>query len=96
MTWRSGEEMTAIIDMSKALGVSAAPITSLAIDPKTGVLFFACGEGVYALSGGNVILLLAGATGDLQFAQDRLFIKDRVQRAILQVDGAVKAVTPAT
>ncbi len=95
MTWRPGEEMTAIVDMGKALGSPSAPITSLTIDPKTGVLFFACGEGVYALSGGNAILLLAGATGDLQFAQNRLFIKDRVQRAILEVQGAVEAVTPA-
>jgi hypothetical protein len=92
-TWKQGEAAVLILDLGQGLGTAAtAPITSLAVDPKTGLLFFSSGEGIYALFEGNPVLLLAGCSGDLQFSRGRLFVKDRRQAAILEVRGAAEAI----
>ena len=92
-TWKRGVQVVKILDLAEALNQnSSSPITSLAIDPTTGYLFFSSGEGVYCLANGNPFLLLAGISGDLQFSMGRLFIKDRVQKAILEMDGISKIV----
>lgn len=87
-TWKQGEEVSTVMDLGEALSEqSPPPITSLAVDPDSGYLFFASGENVFALVKGNPILLMAGVTGDLQFSHELLFVKDRVQKAIFEVRG---------
>jgi hypothetical protein len=67
ITWKLGEAEPSVI-LNTKLNV---PITSLAIDPDSGVLYFASGEGVFALAENEVVMVMARVTGDLLFA-DRL------------------------
>ena len=88
VTWKPGEEQPSVI-LDTKLGV---PITSLALDPETGVLYFSAGEGVLALAEDEVVMVLAGMTGDLLFEGRLLFVKDQSQRSIVAVSGASEAV----
>ena len=88
VTWRPGEEQPSVI-LDTKLGV---PITSLALDPETGVLYFSAGEGVLALAEDEVVMVLAGVTGDLLFQGNLLLVKDQRQRSILAVSGTSQAV----
>lgn len=77
-TWAPGGQPALVMRVAEG-----APITSLAFDDATGQLYFAAGEGVFELVDGAPELLVAGATGDLEFFDDTLFVKDRRERAIL-------------
>jgi hypothetical protein len=88
VTWKPGEEQPSVI-LDAKLGM---PITSLALDPQTGVLYFSAGEGVLALAEDEVVMVLAGVTGDLLFEGNLLLVKDQSQRSILAVSGASQAV----
>lgn len=87
LTWAPGEEVATIASFD-----DGAPISSLAFDPRSGFLFFAAGEGVFAVAEGDIIPLLGGVTGDLKFSHEVLFVKDLGQSSILAVAGAPQAV----
>lgn len=87
VTWKPGEDPSVVVDLKQE-----APVTSLAIDSSTGLLFFSVGEGVFAFAEKRVSPVLIGVTGDLRFSNGVLFVKDRTQRAILAVSGMSQAV----
>ena len=68
------------------------PVTSLAVDPKTGLVMFSAGEGVFALVNGKVIAVIFGMTGQLRFAGRVLLIEDRIQHTLVAVSGVHEAV----
>jgi hypothetical protein len=87
LTWKSGELPYVIFDVGKSVLVE-----SLAFDPDNGILYFSSGEGVFALANGRVLVVLAGATGEIQFSHQVLFIRDRVQESLLAASGVSQAV----
>jgi len=68
------------------------PVTSLAVDPKTGLVMFSTGEGVFALVNGKVIAVIFGMTGQLHFSGQVLLIEDRIQHTLVAVSGIYEAV----
>ena len=101
ITWQQGEDAAVILDLQQALadagesGDTPPPLTSLAFDPTTGVLYFSSGEGVFALVEGNVAPVLVGANGDLAYSQKVLFVKDALHGSILALVGTSEAAIAA-
>jgi hypothetical protein len=97
ITWSEDEQPSVILDLQAALPptqdkpTKTAPVTSLAVDPESGVLYFSSGEGVFALVRDKVVLVVLGATGDLAFSRNVLFVKDSLQRCVLAFTGTSEA-----
>jgi hypothetical protein len=69
------------------VAATAADIRSIAADPRTGLLYFAVGDTVYAMRAGMAISLLRGLEGTLRYAGGALYVLDPWKDSLVTLRG---------
>lgn len=70
-------------------------IPSIAVDERDGVLYFSDGESIYAMRGGDFIVVRRGLGGMLRFREGSLYVLSRRARALFRVSGLSEALSSA-
>jgi hypothetical protein len=72
------------------LAPAKGAIRSLAVDTKSGVLYFSSARSVYAMRAGMAVAILRGLEGYLRYSRDALFVLDPAQKRLVKMTGLEK------
>ena len=78
------------------VAATPADIRSIAADPRTGLLYFAAGDTVYAMRAGMAISVLRGLEGILRYAGGALYVLDPWKGTLVTLRGLEKLLEVGT